>query len=95
MGGQIEVSELEVGDELVARVAALDIAKASAMACTRVPGGGSRKRQEIQKVGATTAAILELADHLICQGIELVVMESTSDYWRPFVRHEALGVERG
>ncbi|MFK0288842.1 IS110 family transposase [Streptomyces sp. NPDC090499] len=84
MGDQIEVSELEVGDELVARVAALDIAKASAMVCTRVPGNGSRKRQEIQKVGATTAAILELADHLVCQGVELVVMESTSDYWRPF-----------
>src|SRR5207245_967719 len=23
-------------------------------------------------------------DHLACQGIELVVMEATSDYWRPF-----------
>jgi transposase len=68
----------------VARVAALDIAKASAMLCTRVPGTGVRKRQEIRKTGATTAAILELADHLVCQGIELVVMEATSDYWRPF-----------
>ncbi|MER5915600.1 IS110 family transposase [Streptomyces sp. NPDC001982] len=84
MGDQIEVSELDPGGEQVARVAALDIAKASAMVCTRVPGSGSRKRQEILKTGATTAAILELADHLVCQGIELVVMESTSDYWRPF-----------
>lgn len=84
MGDQIEFSELDPGGELVARVAALDIAEASAMVCTRVPGGRVRKRQEIRKTGATTGAILELADHLVCQGIELVVMESTSDYWRPF-----------
>lgn len=84
MGNQIEVSELDPGGELVARVAALDIAKTSALLCTRVPGTGVRKRREIRKYGATTAAILELADHLVCQGIELVVMESTSDYWRPF-----------
>jgi hypothetical protein len=35
-------------------------------------------------VKATTRAILELADHLVCQGIERIVVESTSDYWRPF-----------
>jgi transposase len=27
---------------------------------------------------------VELADHLRCQGIDRVVLESTSDYWRPF-----------
>jgi len=26
-----------------------------------------------------------LGDHLVCEGIERVVVESTSDYWRPFV----------
>jgi hypothetical protein len=35
-------------------------------------------------VKATTAAIVELADHLASQGIQRVVLESTSDYWRPF-----------
>ncbi|WHM40876.1 IS110 family transposase [Streptomyces sp. BPTC-684] len=84
MGDETIVTELDPSGELVARVGALDIAKASAMLCTRVPGSGKRKRQEVRKTGATTAAILELADHLVCQGIELVVMESTSDYWRPF-----------
>ena len=29
-------------------------------------------------------ALVELADHLRCQGIQRVVLESTSDYWRPF-----------
>jgi transposase len=33
---------------------------------------------------ATTNAILELADHLAAAQIEKVVLESTSDYWRPF-----------
>jgi transposase len=36
-------------------------------------------------VAATTSAIMELADRLVCQGIQRVVVESTSDYWRPFV----------
>ena len=34
---------------------------------------------------ATTNAITELADHLVEHGIEQVTVESTSDYWRPFV----------
>jgi transposase len=84
------VSEVEY--EQTARVAALDIAKASAMVCTRLPAesGSGRKTQRVWQVGATTSAILELADHLVCQGVDLVVMESTSVYWKPFVRHEAL-----
>jgi len=36
----------------------------------------------VWNVSATTNAVTELADHLICQGIERVVLESTSDYWR-------------
>jgi transposase len=35
-------------------------------------------------VDATTNAILELADHLAGLETEKVVLESTSDYWRPF-----------
>jgi hypothetical protein len=31
-----------------------------------------------------TNAICELAAHLVEQHIERVVLESTSDYWRPF-----------
>jgi transposase len=36
-------------------------------------------------VGATTNAIVELADQLARERIERVVVESTSDYWRPFL----------
>src|SRR4030081_1551692 len=57
------------------------------MVCTRVPHE-SRPGKRITKVwpvSATSAAIIELGDHLVGAGIERVVVESTSDYWRPFV----------
>ena len=86
MDEQGEVVELFGEDERVARVAAIDIAKASAMVCTRLPSGRSsgRRVQRTWAVRSTSNAVMELADHLVCQGVELVVMESTSDY----VRHE-------
>jgi transposase len=82
-GAQTEVEDVE---EILARVAAIDVAKATGMVCTRVPHE-SRPGRRITKtwsVAATTRSIIELADHLACQGVERVVVESTSDYWRPF-----------
>ena len=83
-GQQVEVDERE---EIVERVAAIDVAKASGMVCTRVPHAtkGGKRTTTVWQVASTTTAILELADHLVCEGIERVVVESTSDYWRPFV----------
>jgi transposase len=83
IGEKVEVEEAE---EIVARVAAIDVAKASGMVCTRVPHDTKEGRRITRtwQVGATTRSIIELADHLACQGIERVVVESTSDYWRPF-----------
>ena len=74
-------------DELaVARVAAVDVAKASAVVCTRVPreGGPGRFVTRVWPVGATTNEIIELAAHLAGQRVEKVVLESTSAWWRPF-----------
>ncbi len=34
--------------------------------------------------------ILALREHLAAEQVTCVVMEATSDYWKPFVRHEAL-----
>jgi transposase len=72
--------------EQVARVAGIDIAKASGMVCLRVPDEDrlGRRIQQIQSVPATTGGIIALADHLVCQSIELVVMEATGVYWKPF-----------
>jgi hypothetical protein len=74
-------------EQVVARVAAVDVAKASGMVCTRVPHASiaGRRVTKVWQVSATTNAILELADHLAGQGIERIVVESTSDYWRPFL----------
>jgi transposase len=60
---EIEDREAEVA---VARVAAVDVSKASGEVCTRVPREGAPGRfvTWVQTVDATTNAILELADHL-------------------------------
>lgn len=71
--------------ELVERVAALDLGKAALMACVRVPHEDrpGRRRQEIREYPTLSRSLLELADWLRCEGIELVAMEATSDYWKP------------
>ena len=76
---EIDVDEQE---QLVARVAAVDVAKASGMVCTRLPHEriAGRRVSKVWEVKTDTAALLELADHLICQSVERVVLESTSDY---------------
>jgi hypothetical protein len=73
-------------EQVVWRVAAVDVAKATGVVCTRVPrqGGSGRVVTKVWTVDATTNAILELADYLAGLRIEKVVLESTSDYWRPF-----------
>jgi transposase len=82
--------------ELVARAAAVDVAKDSGMVCTRVPheSRSGRRVQKVWNVAARYGAVVELADHLVCQGIERVVLEATSDYWRIwFYLLEAAGLQ--
>ena len=66
------------------RVAGIDIAKAKADVCTRLPAAreGGRRRSRIEEVTATVTAVMALAARLLADGVELVSMESTSDYWR-------------
>lgn len=79
--------EAEEDEQIVERVAAIDVAKASGEVCTRVPHASvaGRRVTRVWSVEATTNAIVELAQQLSRDGIERVVVESTSDYWRPFV----------
>jgi transposase len=76
----------EEHEQLVARVAAIDVAKASGMVCTRVPHASAQGRRvtKVWEVPATTGAIVELGGHLAGLGVEKVTVESTSDYWRAF-----------
>jgi transposase len=84
------VAEQEVAEtaeepaELVARAAAIDVAKDSGMVCTRVPheSRSGRRVQKVWNVAARHGAVVELADHLRCEGIERVVLEAASGYWR-------------
>ena len=79
------------------RVAGIDIAKAKADVCTRLPPArdGGRRASRVEEVPATAREILALAGRLLADGVELVVMESTSDYWRIwYYLLEAAGLTR-
>jgi transposase len=69
--------------EIIERVAALDVGKAEVVCCVRVPGPGRRRMQEVRTVTTMTAALLGLGDWPATLGVTRVVMEATSDYWRP------------
>jgi transposase len=66
------------------RVAGIDIAKASAVVCVRLPAvrEGGRRVSRVEEVTATVPAAAALAVRLLADGVAAVVMESTSDYWR-------------
>ena len=83
-------------EEIIKRVAALDIGKAELVCCVRVPGAGKRGKrlQEVRTYQTMTRSLLVLADRLGELGVTRVVMEATSDYWRaPFYLLEAQGFE--
>jgi transposase len=83
-------------EEIIERVAALDIGKAELMCCVRVPGEDhlGRRWQEMQAYPTMTRSLLALADRLRSLGVTRVVMEATSDYWKPvFYVLEAAGLE--
>ncbi len=82
--------------EIVARVAALDIGKAEVVCCVRVPHEDKpgRRCQEVQTYSTMTRSLLGMSDHLRCVGVTRVVMEATSDYWKPvFYLLEAQGFD--
>jgi transposase len=81
----VEIEDEEY-ERVLERVAAIDVAKASGMVCTRVPHQDrpGKRRTRVWQVDATTNAVTGLAEHLAGEGIEKVTVESTSDYWRSF-----------
>ena len=92
----MDVEEAVEAGEMLARVAAVDIAKVSGMVCMRLPHPtlAGRRVQQAWNVAADTAAILELGDRLAAAGVQRVVMEATGVYWRAFfVLLESRGLE--
>ena len=83
-------------EQIIDRVAALDIGKAEIVCCVRLPAPAGHKRrvQEVTTHSAMVPSLCELANRLVEQGVRRVVMEATSDYWRaPFYLFEAHGLE--
>jgi transposase len=83
-------------EEIVARVAALDIGKAELTCCARVPQElqPGRRLQEVTTWPTMTRSLLALAQRLGELRVTRVVMEATSDYWKPvFYLLEAHGFE--
>jgi transposase len=90
------LEETEDREELIGRVAALDIGKAELVCCVRVPDpqGSGKRLQEVTTYPTMTRSLLVLADRLAALGVTRVVMEATSDYWKsPFYLLEAQGFE--
>ena len=67
------------------RCAGIDISKRDAKLCVRIASSGrARAISSVTTWGAVTSQILALRDHLVAAEVTLVVMEATSDYWKPF-----------
>jgi hypothetical protein len=73
------------------RVAAVDVAKDTGMVCTRMPHPSrpGARRAVVWAVRARMGAVRQLGRQLKADGIEIVTLESTSDYWRIWLRREA------
>ena len=67
------------------RCAGIDVSKRDAKVCVRIASEGRAKaKSTVTTWGAVTNQVLALCDHLIAEQVTLVVMEATSDYWKPF-----------
>ncbi|MFC8246140.1 IS110 family transposase, partial [Streptomyces chartreusis] len=73
-------------DVLHERCAGVDISKKDAKVCVRTPTAKRRGSftTETTTWGSTTNQVLALRDHLLAAEVTLVVIEATSDYWKPF-----------
>lgn len=81
----VDIDEDET-EQVLTVAAAVDVAKASGMVCVRRPHPSiqGRRTSRVWEVESTTNSILALGADLVAAGVERVVLESTSDYWRPF-----------
>jgi transposase len=82
-------------EQIIERVAALDIGKAEVVCCVRLPAAAGTKRrvQEVTTHSTMVGSLSELANRLVDLRVTRVVMEATSDYWRPpFYLFEAHGL---
>ena len=79
-----QVIDDEQHERVHEKVAAIDVAKDSGVVCTRTPhpSRAGARRSIIWTVQARMGAVRALGRQLVKDGIEIVTLESTSDYWR-------------
>ncbi len=91
------LEQLQEREEIIERVAALDIGKATLVRCVRVPTDGKpggRRLQEVETYSTITRSFTRMAQRLQGLGVTRVVMEATSDYSKPpFYLLEAFGFQ--
>jgi transposase len=83
-----DVTEIDndESEQILTVAAAVDVAKASGMVCVRHPHPSieGRRVSKVWEVDSMTNSIIDLGGNLVALGVQRVVLESTSDYWRPF-----------
>jgi transposase len=79
-----QIIEDQEHERVYERVAAVDVAKDTGMVCTRTPHPGrpGARRATVWTVKARMGTVSALGRQLKNDGIEMVTLESTSDYWR-------------
>jgi transposase len=92
---EVIMEEVDELDQVVERVAALDLGKTGLVACVRVPSDTpGRRQQEVRSYDTLTRSLLALADWLRTERVTRVAMEATSSYWKPvFYLLEAEGFQ--
>jgi len=75
--------EVLVVDVIVARCAGLDVHKNTVMACVRTPGPDGARVSTVRRFRTFTAALRQLRDWLVAEGVTQVAMEATGVYWKP------------
>jgi len=89
--------------EIIARIAALDIGKSKLMCCVRVPGPGpattdghpqTERMQEVRRYSTSASSLAGMVGWLADLDVTRVVIDAGSDYWKPpFHLLEAAGFD--
>lgn len=81
----MESMEPHAGETIIERVAGIDVGKAEVVCCVRVPDAArpGRRGQQVRRFTTMTASLGQMCDWFAELGVTRVVMESTSDYWKP------------
>jgi transposase len=70
-------------DQLIDRVAGLDVHKATVVATVRTPAADGSRASRTDTFGTMTADLIALRDWLHAHGVTHVALESTGVYWKP------------